>query len=62
MKLTTNNFVNYVIEKESQLYNLMLKCEEDFGEDASETLRVRSSWNSYFDIVREFDLEDKLTR
>lgn len=62
MKLTTNNLVNYVIEKESQLYNLMLKCEDEFGEDAPETLKTRSAWNSYFDIVREFDLEDKLTR
>lgn len=37
MKLTTNNFVSYVVEKESQLYDLMLKCEDEFGEDAPET-------------------------
>lgn len=62
MKLTTNNLVNYVIEKEYQLYDLMLKCEEDFGEDAPETSEARSAWNSYFDIVREFGFEDKLIR
>lgn len=62
MKLTTNNFVSYVVEKESQLYDLMLKCEDEFGEDAPETQKTRSAWNSYFEIVREFNLEDKLVR
>lgn len=60
MKATKENIINYIIKKEKEEFNNLVHLEETLGDEAEETIRTRSSWNSYYQILKEFGLIDNL--
>ncbi len=62
MKATKENIINYIISKENEEFEALRKAEISFGIESNEAKMFRTSWNSYYQILKEFNLIDKLER
>lgn len=62
MKATKENIINYIISKEKEEFEALYKAEISFGIESNEAKMLRTSWNSYYKILKEFNLIDKLER
>lgn len=60
MKATKENIINYIINKENEEFHNLVYLEKTLGIDAEETAKARSGWSSYYQIIKEFNLIDKL--
>ena len=62
MELTLENLIEFIIEKESESFKKLEEYKDILGDKAPETSRIRASWASYYRIIKEFSLEEKIKR
>lgn len=62
MELTLDNLVNYILEQEYRSFTLMNEYGDVLGNDSESTSRKRAIWHSYYEIIKRFNLFDKLKR
>ena len=62
MKATKENIINYIISKEEEEFHNLVNLQKTLGIEAKETEKARSSWSSYYQILKEFNLVDTLEK
>ena len=62
MELTLENLIEFIIEKESESFKKLEYYEDVLGDKAPETSRIRARWSSYYGIIKEFHIEEKIKR
>ena len=62
MELTLENLVEFIIENESESFKKLEDYKDVLGDKAHETSRIRARWDSYYKIIKEFHLEEKIKR
>ena len=62
MELTLENLVEFIIEKESESFKKLEDYKDVFGDKDPATSRIRARWSSYYEIIKEFHLEEKIKR
>ena len=62
MELTLENLIEFIIENESESFKKLEDYKDVLGDKAHETSRIRARWASYYKIIKEFHLEEKIKR
>lgn len=60
MELTLENLIEFIIEKESEYFKKLKYYKDVFGDKEPATSRIRVRWASYYEIIKEFHLEEKI--
>lgn len=56
MKATNKNIIDYIIRNENEQFKVLTELERTIGYEAEETIKARTSWNIYYEMMKEFNL------